>query len=96
MFMLIEPGIGNKRFKAVFKDKDHKIVFVTQFGAKNGQTYIDHHDKTKRENYIKRHKALGEEWNKINAGSLSRWILWGDSTNLISNIASYKKKFNLS
>lgn len=31
----------------------------------------------------------------MTAGSLSRWILWGDSINLETNIRSFKKKFNL-
>ncbi len=59
----------------------------------HGSTYIDHEDKNKRKNYIKRHKALGENWNKINAGSLSRFILWGDSPNVEKNIKLYEKRF---
>jgi hypothetical protein len=29
------------------------------------------------------------------AGSLSRWLLWGDSTNLKTNVTSFRKKFDL-
>lgn len=84
----------NKRFKAILKNKAGKEQTI-QFGAKDGNTYIDHKDETKRKNYIKRHKALGENWNDINAGSLSRYILWGDSPDININISSYKKKFKL-
>jgi len=31
----------------------------------------------------------------MTAGSLSRWILWGDSTSLETNIRSFKQRFNL-
>ena len=53
------------------------------------KTYLDHHDKLKRNNYLKRHKALGENWNEINAGSLSAFILWGESTDLKTNLYKY-------
>lgn len=64
------------------------------FGLKNGSTYIDHKDKLKRQNYIKRH-IVNENWDKINAGSLSRYLLWGDSTILEKNVKDYVKRFNL-
>lgn len=94
MELKIEPSTSkNKRFKAILKtDKGQKTI---QFGASGGSTYIDHGDKVKRENYIKRHRALGEDWRGVNAGSLSRYILWGDSTDLKKNITDYKQKFKL-
>ncbi len=83
----------NKRLKAVLKNMHVKKTI--HFGAKNGQTYIDHGDKAKRENYIKRHQALNEHWGSINAGSLSRYILWGNHTDINKNINGYKKRFGL-
>lgn len=77
-----------KRFMVEIKGK------LIHFGSDVGSTYIDHKDKQKRENYIARHKVR-EDWSKINAGSLSRYLLWGDSTSLDENIKQYKKKFNL-
>lgn len=77
-----------KRFMVEIKGK------LIHFGSDVGSTYIDHKDKQKRENYIARHKVR-EDWSKINAGSLSRFLLWGDSTSLDENIKQYKKKFNL-
>jgi hypothetical protein len=80
--------------------KDTKLYFLKlkktiHFGAKNGSTYIDHHDKIKRENYLKRH-IVNEDWNSINAGSLSAILLWGKSTNLNDNLNEYLKKFKIS
>jgi hypothetical protein len=83
--------------KSTKPDKKYVIKFTNpnktiHFGSKNSLTYLDHHDKTKRENYILRHKVR-EDWTKINAGSLSRYLLWGDSTNLQTNLTTYLKKF---
>jgi hypothetical protein len=80
----------DKRYVATF-DNDVK----THFGLKNGQTYIDHLDKAKRDAYLKRHQK-NEDWNDpYTAGALSRWILWGDSTNINKNISDFKKRFNV-
>lgn len=78
----------DKRYMVVINNKTY------HFGQKGGRTYIDHGDKAKRDSYIKRHK-VNENWDEINAGSLSRFILWGDSTNIKNNIKSYKKRFNI-
>lgn len=91
----------DKKYKAKFcmcekfdecKGKHTKEV---HFGQKGGETYIDHTDKEKRENYLKRHRK-NEDWNDPDTpGALSRWILWGDSTSLARNISAFRKKFNL-
>ena len=87
--MLIKPSTRKgKRFMAEINGK------LIHFGAKNGSTYLEHKDKKKRENYIKRHK-VNEDWTKINPASLSRFILWGDSTNINDNIEDYKKRFKI-
>lgn len=64
------------------------------FGARGMSDYTIHHDKKRRENYIKRH-SKNEDYNGINAGSLSRFILWGDSTDIKKNIKDYEKRFNI-
>ena len=67
---------------------------VVHFGLAGSQTYLDHGDKVKRENYLKRHKA-NESWDKpMTRGALSRWLLWGDSTSLNENIKEFKRKFD--
>ena len=47
----------NKRFVAIFDDG-----LKVHFGLKNGSTYIDHHNKKLRENYINRHR-VNENFN---------------------------------
>jgi hypothetical protein len=86
---IVNSKSKNKRFTAVFTDGSR-----IDFGLKGGSTYIDHGDNIKRINYIKRHK-VNENWNKINAGSLSRYILWGDSKDINVNIQDYKRRFNI-
>ena len=65
------------------------------FGQKKADDYTITKDKDQRDRYITRHKAR-EDWTKPDSpGALSRWILWGNSTSIHTNIAEFKKKFNL-
>ena len=79
--------------------KDKKLVFkmdnpkkTIHFGSKTSQTYVEGATKEKRLNYIKRHKPR-ENWNEINAGSLSRYLLWGDSVLISENLKDYLERF---
>ena len=64
------------------------------FGSKNSSTDLDHHDKQKRQNYLMRH-MMNEDWDNVNAGSLSAYLLWGRSTDLNKNLKAYLNKFNI-
>jgi hypothetical protein len=80
----------NKKLVITFTEPNLTI----HFGSKNSSTFLDHHDKVKRSNYLKRHK-VNENWNQVNAGSLSAYILWGDSSDMYSNLINYFDKFNI-
>jgi len=87
---IIKSPLATKKYRAIFDDGYH-----TDFGASGYTDYTINKDPKKREAYIARHRST-ENWNDPKtAGSLSRWILWGDSTSLQTNIANYKKRFNL-
>ena len=90
--MIIKPSTRkDKRFMAIFKNGT-----ITHFGAKNGNTYIDHGDKKKRLAYIARHSKNGENWrDPYSAGALSRFILWGDYSLIDGNVAKYNRDFNV-
>ena len=50
--------------------------------------------KSKKRRYLSRHRDR-EKWNDyMSAGSLSRYILWGEPT-FRASVQKYKKKFNL-
>lgn len=87
--MLIQKSTrAGKRFMATYKSGK-----VVHFGQAGGKTYIDEGDKVKRENYLLRHKKR-ENWNNpFSAGSLSRYLLWGESTDLETNHQAFMKKF---
>ena len=69
---------------------------IVHFGQKDGKTYIDHGDKLKKNNWIARHGA-SEDWtDPYKPGTLSRFLLWGDSTDFEKNHQSYMKRFNVS
>ena len=94
--MVIEKGTAkNKKLKAIFYDEKGKKIRTVQFGMEGSSTYIDHKDKKLRSRYIDRHRT-NENWNDPqSAGALSRYLLWGDSTSLNTNIKKYKKMFKL-
>ena len=84
-----------KKYDAVFDDGR-----VVSFGARheNGVPYDDYlrtGDRMKRENYIARHR-VSEDWtDPYAAGTLSRYLLWGESRSLSKNIAAYRKRFSV-
>ena len=78
----------NKKYVIEFSEPKKTI----HFGSKTGITYLDHKDKTKRENYLKRHK-VNENWDDVNAGSLSAFLLWGPTTDINTNLTKYLKRF---
>ena len=80
----------NKKLVIKFSEPDLTI----HFGSKYSSTYLDHHDKVKRSNYLKRHK-VNENWDQVNAGSLSAYILWGPSTDLYENLFNYLDQFSI-
>ena len=80
----------NKKLVIKFSEPDLTI----HFGSKNSSTFLDHQDKVKRSNYLKRHK-VNEDWNQINAGSLSKWLLWGKTTDLERNLMQYLNRFHI-
>ena len=85
---------SKKKYMAIFKDDTGKKVKTTHFGAAGMSDYTKHKDKQRKKRYLTRHKRR-ENWNKyMSAGSLSRYILWGEPT-LRQSIYKYKRKFNL-
>ncbi len=82
----------NKRFVAIFNNGKR-----IHFGFKGGKTYLDHKDKEKRKNYRARHDVLEKKFytDPKRPATLSRFILWGEATNLNQAIKDYEKKFNV-
>jgi hypothetical protein len=87
----------DKKYKAVFKDKDGHKVKTTHFGAKGMSDYTKHKDKERKKRYLKRHnpKVTKEDWTKpTTPGALSRYILW-NKPSLSGSIKDFKRQFNL-
>ena len=85
----------DKKLMAIFT-KDNGRTKTTHFGAANMDDYTLTKDKEQRKRYRSRHKKDLSTGDYTRAGFLSYYILWGDSTSRKENIASYKKRFNLS
>lgn len=79
--------------------KDKKYMLVNpqgkkiHFGAAKMSDYTIHKDDVRKDRYIARHQK-NENWDEINPGSLSRYILWNKKT-LNESIKDYEKLFNI-
>ena len=83
----------DKKYDAFF-ETDGRTKKVS-FGARGMSDYTQHHDKERRQRYLDRHRA-NENWNQPDtAGSLSKHLLWGESTSFRENLSAFKRKFNL-
>jgi hypothetical protein len=89
-FVLKKATDGVHKWVGIFDDTKR-----VPFGAAGYEDYTINKNRLKRENYLNRHRTR-EDWkNPMTAGALSRWILWGNSTNLQTNVREFKKKFDL-
>tara|TARA_Y100000114_G_scaffold120078_1_gene114975 strand:- start:563 stop:1222 length:660 start_codon:yes stop_codon:yes gene_type:complete len=85
--------------KSTKKDKKYTMVFrnptrTLHFGSKTSKTFTEGGSEEKKKAYLKRHR-VNEDWTKINAGSASRFILWGDSRSVEKNLQDYMKRFKI-
>jgi hypothetical protein len=91
----IKPSTkADKKLMATFEN-DNGRTKTTHFGASGMDDYTKTHDKAQRDRYRTRHAKDLQTGDPTRAGHLSYYILWGDSTSLQTNIASYKRRFNL-
>lgn len=81
---------GKHKWVAEFKDGTH-----TKFGAVGMDDYTIKHDKEQRDRYRTRHKKDLETNDPKRAGFLSYYILWGESTDIHSNLRAYTRRFNV-
>lgn len=92
---IIKSHLPAKKYDAVFTFGDGHTKTIP-FGDARYEDYTEHHDPIRRERYLKRHN-INEDWSDpITAGSLSRYVLWGESTSLKDNIKEFKRRFKIS
>jgi hypothetical protein len=93
--VVIKPStITTKKKTAIFYNKTGDKIKTIHFGAKGYSDYTIHKDPYRKLRYIQRHKT-NENWkDPMTAGTLSRYILWGEPT-LRESIKKYKSKFKL-
>jgi hypothetical protein len=62
------------------------------FGDTRYEDYTQHKDKNRRALYRKRHQNDRLD-DPTSPGTLSYWILWGESTNFNTNLAAFRRKY---
>jgi ABC-type sulfate transport system substrate-binding protein len=92
LLSIAESDDQKHKYVAVFDNDGRKKT--VRFGSKGMDDYTLTHDKEQRDRYRKRHtKDLKGDPSR--AGYLSYYVLWGDSTNIKTNIRKYVKMFDL-
>ena len=84
----------DKKWAATFETESGRKK-TTHFGAKGMDDFTLTGDQEQRARYRKRHAKDLLTMDPTRAGMLSYYLLWGDSQSLQSNLAAYKKRFNL-
>jgi hypothetical protein len=91
----VEKLNGDKhKYKAVFQTDEGRDK-TTKFGFSGMDDFTLTKDIQQRDNYRTRHAKDLRTRDPTRAGYLSYYLLWGDSSSLQKNIASYKAKFGL-
>jgi len=88
--MYLVRGVAPHKWTAIFDDGKR-----VSFGHKDYSDYTQTGDKERRRLYRIRHKKDLETGDPRRAGFLSRYLLWGDSTDINTNLREYKRKFSL-
>lgn len=81
-----------KKWMAVFDNNGRSKT--THFGSQGMDDYTLTKNQEQRTRYRARH-AKDLTGDPTKAGYLSYYVLWGDSTNMQTNIRTYKSMFNL-
>ncbi len=94
----IQPSTRkHKKWKAIFiaEDDDGQQSYKTiHFGDSRYDDYTIHKDPVRMESYRRRHKSALKA-SPMSANALSYFLLWGNSTDLETNIEFFKEHFNL-
>ena len=85
---------GVHKYKATFTNDEGRTT-TTKFGATGMDDYTIKHDTEQRDRYRTRHKKDLATGDPTRAGFLSYYLLWGESTSLLENIRSFKRRFGL-
>ena len=99
LLSVVQSEKPEKKFKATFGEKPVKGESkqkMVHFGQRGADDYTKTKDKEQRERYRARHAKEAKFYgDPTRPATLSRFILWGESTNLKENIKMYKQKFNI-
>ena len=92
---ITKSTLKNKKYKAVFYKDNNQKIKTSHFGDSRYDDYTTHKDKERRRLYRARTIKSLNKGNYMSPSHLSYYILWGDSTNINTNIKKYKSKFKL-
>ena len=94
MIVTLSPATdGKKKLKVAIIDKNKKQKTI-QFGSRGSSDFTIHHDKERKERYIRRHQPR-ENWDDpFTAGFWSKHLLWNKNS-LLSSVKDTEKKYKM-
>jgi hypothetical protein len=90
LLRVIHAKNPKKKWRAEFSDGK-----AVEFGATGYTDFTLSKDKAQRDRYRARHAKDLLVDDPVTPAFLSYYILWGESTDMGRNIATYKRMFNL-
>ena len=92
--LAVEPSIlALHKYRADFRLADGTLKHVW-FGDRRYHDYTTHKDVNRRESYRARHRH-DKLTDPLTPGTLSYYLLWGETTSLRKNIALFRKRFGI-
>lgn len=97
--MSLEPSdLKTKKWRANFYDKENDKRKTVNFGARGYRDYTTIDDRAEaekaRKSYVARHSKDNLS-DPLSPGALSMYILWGDHSNVSSNLSDYRRRFKI-
>jgi len=75
---LVDSPTSTKKFRVIFPDGKH-----VDFGSRGASDYTINKNQERKNNYLARHGASGQDWSSLGirtAGVWSRWLLWNKTS----------------
>jgi len=91
---VVRSAKAGKKWDFIFI-RDNGRTFTRSVGDNSMEDFTQHHDTKRRANYRSRHAKDLKTGDPTRAGFISYYCLWGNSTSIRENIASYKSRFGL-
>ena len=93
---LLKSPLKDKKWRAVFTQKNKEILDYTDFGHSSYGDYTTHGDEERKRRFLTRFRGLIEKYKDEPTAptTLSKWVLWNKKT-VEESFKDYKRHYGL-